>query len=137
MGMGSAYAAGAGMIQKQDSYVPLMRGYTDMAKVRMPELQGMSRRPSTRSSGRTDYYALSKQKTAEKKRQDAIDSENRARRNQYMAAHHGREPTPEEMAEMQIGVHRFSYLPLIFPTRVLSSARTAENTVLTLFSLTF
>ena len=73
MGMGSAYGAGAGIVQKQDSYVPLMRGYTDMAKVRMPELQsgGMGSRPSyARRGGGTDYYAIAQQKRARQIEQD-------------------------------------------------------------------
>ena len=80
MGMGSAYAAGAGMIEKQDSYVPLMRSYTDMAKVRkpiydltLPKGGGMGRRPSySRGSrgGGTDYYAIAQQKRARQIEQD-------------------------------------------------------------------
>jgi len=46
MGMGGAYASGAGMIQKEDSYVPLMRSYTDMARVTSPTSGGMGGRPS-------------------------------------------------------------------------------------------
>ena len=106
MGMGSAYAAGAGIVKEQDSYVPLMRSYTDMAKVKMPTVPtvsgGMGRRPSYARRGVSSAVRETerqRQKLEEKKYEDEQRAM-RDRKNQYMAAHHGREPTPEDLADV-------------------------------------
>jgi len=108
MAMGGAYAAGAGMVQKEESYVPLMRSYTDMARVRTPSVGsgGMGGRPSYGRRGGGSSAATEIQRRRLRMEEQEAERARQAewsRRNQYMAAHHGREPTPEEMAEVQYG----------------------------------
>jgi len=110
MGMGSAYAGGGSLVQEQDSYVPLLKIASDSEiahrKLAQDAYSGMRGRSSggrSRGGGRSSADQEMERRRIRLAEQKA-DQEQRdewSRKNQYMASHHGREPTPEEMAEMQ------------------------------------
>lgn len=115
MGMGSAYSGGAGMVKRPRSYVPLMNSTISAAQlaadIRLSEREmalkermyaDQNKGGGGRSGGggrlAMESAGMARERRAEEKAEQERQDE-WSRKNQYMATHHGREPTPEELAE--------------------------------------
>lgn len=131
MGMGSAYAGGGGLVREQDSYVPLInssiaRSETDLARDRLASDSGIANRrmdleelryaerDQSGLAGRGGRGGRSLADREAERRRMKLAEERReqerqdawSRKNQYMAQHGGREPTPDmggvrQVAELQ------------------------------------